>query len=96
MLSDIANQTNEPDSLIKLHKVAEETTSFAHEMIKTDIDKSESGHPWRILNLNHGIIASRTHNTNIIYSVFKQLLLYLPYDVAIFYLNQQTNTTLKK
>ncbi len=88
MLSDIANQTNEPDSLIKLHKVAEETTSFAHEMIKTDIDKSESGHPWRILNLNHGIIASRTHNTDIMNLVFEQLLLRLPDDVAIFYVSQ--------
>lgn len=31
---------------------------------------SKSGRPWRILNLNHGIIVTRTHNVDIINSVF--------------------------
>ena len=84
-LSNIANQTNDPDSLIKLHKIAEKITNSAHEMIKADIDKSESGRPWRILNLNHGIIATRTHNTDIMKSVFEQLLLRLPDDAANFF-----------
>ena len=47
-------------------------------MIKADIGKSESGRPWRILNLNHGIIATGTHNTDIMNSVFEQLLLLYP------------------
>jgi len=42
-------------------------------MIKADIDKSELERAWRILNLNHGIIATRTHNIEIMPSVFGQM-----------------------
>lgn len=31
---------------------------------------SKLGHPWRKSNLNHGIIVTRTHNFDIINSVF--------------------------
>ena len=84
-LSQIANQTNEPDALVKLHKVAEKITNSAQEMIKTDIDRSEPGRAWRILNLNHGIIATRTHNIDIMQTVFEQLLVRLPDDSANFF-----------
>lgn len=84
-LSQTANQTNEPEALIKLHKIAEKITNSTHEMIKADIDKSEPGRPWRILNLNHGIIATRTHNIDIMDSVFEQLLQRLPDDAANFF-----------
>ena len=84
-LSQTANQTNEPEALIKLHKIAEKITNSAHEMIKADLDKSEPGRPWRILNLNHGIIATRTHNIDIMNSVFEQLLQRFPDDAANFF-----------
>ena len=69
----------------KLHKFAEKITNSAHKMIKADIDKSEPGCPWRILNLNHGIIATRTHNIDIMNTVFEQLLQRLPNDAANFF-----------
>ncbi len=77
VLSKTATQTYETNSLVKSHKIVEKTTNSAVEMIKADIDKSESGHIWRILNLNHGIIATRTHNTEGMLSLFlfEQLLL---------------------
>lgn len=84
-LSQLANQANEPKALIKLHKYAEKITNSAHEMIKADFDKSEPGRPWRILNLNHGIIATRTHNIDIMNTVFEQLLQRLPDDAANFF-----------
>jgi len=62
----------------------EKTTNSADEIIKADKDKSESGRARRILNLNHGIITSRTHNTEIILSLFEQLLLRLPGDADNF------------
>jgi hypothetical protein len=76
---------NESDALIKLHKIAEKITNSTDKMIKTDINKSEPGHPWRILNLNHGIIATRTHNIDIMNTVFEQLLQRLPDDAANFF-----------
>lgn len=84
-LSELANHTNDTDVLTKLHKIAEKVTNSAHEITKTDLDKSDPGRPWRILNLNHGIIATRTHNTDIINTVFEQLLQRLPEDAANFF-----------
>lgn len=84
-LSQLANHTSKPTALIKLHKYAEKITNSAHEMIKADIDKSEPGRAWRILNLNHGIIATRTHNVDIMNSVFEQLLQRLPEDAEHFF-----------
>lgn len=62
----------------------EKTTNSVDEIIKADIDKPESGRAWRILNLNHGIITARTHNIEIMPSVFRQLLLRLPGDTEQF------------
>ena len=84
-LSQLANQANETKALIKLHNYAEKITNSAHKVIKADIDKTEPGRPWRILNLNHGIIATRTHNIDIMNTVFEQLLQRLPDDAAIFF-----------
>ena len=49
----------------RLYVTVEKTTNYSHEMIKVDVDMPELGRPWRILNLNRGIIASRTENTDI-------------------------------
>jgi hypothetical protein len=39
------NQISELHNLTKRHKVAEKTTNAAHDMIKSDIDKSDhNGH----------------------------------------------------
>lgn len=84
-LSTLANQISEPSILIKLHKCAEKITNATNEAIKADIDKTEPGRPWRILNLNHGIIATRTHNIDIMNAVFEQLLTRLPEDAANFF-----------
>lgn len=84
-LSQIANQTNNPSALSKLHKYAEKITNSVHDAIKADIDKSEPGRPWRILNLNHGIIATRSLNIDIMNMVFEQLIQRLPDDAAKFF-----------
>lgn len=84
-LSQLANLTNDKSVLIKLHKYAEKITNSAHEIIKADVDKSEAGRAWRILNLNHGIIATRTHDIEIMNSVFEQLLQRLPEDAVNFF-----------
>ena len=47
-----------------------------------DIDKSEAGRPWRIFNLNHAIIVTRTHNIDIMNTVFEQLIACIPEDMV--------------
>jgi hypothetical protein len=53
--------------------------------LQADIDKSKSVRLWRILNLNHGIITTRTHNTDIMNSIFEPLFQRLPEDAVNFF-----------
>lgn len=84
-LSRIANQTQDPDFLAELSGIMDEIANAAAPQIKADEDKSHAGRPWRMLNLNHGIVATRTHDPSIMESVFEQILLRLPEDAPGFF-----------
>lgn len=84
-LSRIANQTQDPDFLAELSGIMDEIANAAAPSIKADEDKSNAGRPWRILNLNHGVVATRTHDPAIMESVFEQILLRLPEDAPGFF-----------
>ena len=53
--------------------------------IKQDLDKSNPGRPWRVLNLNHGIVATRSHDPKRMEAVFEQLIYRLPDDAPGFF-----------
>ncbi|MDR9437280.1 MAG: hypothetical protein RI563_10375 [Thiohalophilus sp.] len=84
-LSRIANQTQDPDFLAELSGIMDEIANAAAPQVKADEDKSHAGRPWRMLNLNHGIVATRTHDPAIMESVFEQILLRLPEDAPTFF-----------
>lgn len=84
-LSRIANQTQDPDFLAELSGIMDEIANAASPEIKADEDKSHAGRPWRMLNLNHGVVATRTYDPAIMESVFEQILLRLPEDAPDFF-----------
>ena len=84
-LSRIANQTQDPDFLAELSGIMDEIANAVAPQVKADEDKSHAGRPWRMLNLNHGIVATRTHDPAIMESVFEQILLRLPEDAPTFF-----------
>ena len=84
-LSRIANQTQDPDFLAELSSIMDEIANAAAPSVKADEDKSHAGRPWRMLNLNHGIVATRSQDTSIMVSVFAQILLRLPEDAPNFF-----------
>jgi hypothetical protein len=53
--------------------------------IKRDLDNTDPMRPWRVLNLNWGIIATRSHNTALMRQVFDQLLKNIPLDAPRFF-----------
>lgn len=53
--------------------------------IKRDLEATNPMRPWRILNLNWGIVATRTHNTDIMPRVFDQLIKNIPVDSQQFF-----------
>ncbi|MDZ7662736.1 hypothetical protein [Thiohalophilus sp.] len=84
-LSRIANQTQDPDFLAELSGIMDEIANAAAPVVKEDRDKSHAGRPWRVLNLNHGVVATRTHDPAIMEPVFEQILLRLPEDAPTFF-----------
>ena len=50
-----------------------------------DLDNSNPGRPWRILNINHSIIATRTNNPQTMEAAFELLIENLPDDAPDFF-----------
>ena len=84
-LSKVANSSTDPAYLGELSQIYREIADAAAPVIKQDIDKSNPGRPWRILNLNYGIVATRSHQPEIMEQAFAQLLIRLPEDAAGFF-----------
>jgi len=84
-LSQVANSSTDPVFLAELSHVYREIADAVAPVIKQDIDKSNPGRPWRILNLNYAIVATRSHQPEIMEPAFAQLLIRLPEDAAGFF-----------
>lgn len=54
-------------------------------VIREDLEKINPGRPWRVLLQNHGIVATRGHNTASMEQAFRTLTRYLPEDAARFF-----------
>ncbi|MEA1890854.1 MAG: hypothetical protein U9N50_13895 [Pseudomonadota bacterium] len=54
--------------------------------IKEDrVDRNNTGRPWRILNLNRGIIATRSHHPEIMPHAYSDLVKNIPDDARQFF-----------
>ena len=53
--------------------------------IKMDMEATNPMRPWRILNLNWGIIATRSHNVEMMEMAFDQLIKNIPADARQFF-----------
>lgn len=84
-LSKLANSTQDTHLLGEISDSVDVIIGAVAPQIKQDLDKSNPGRPWRVLNLNHGIIATRTHDPKRMESVFEQLLYRLPEDAPEFF-----------
>ncbi len=84
-ISNTANHTEDKAHLSELIDTIEVIIQSIGTEIKADLDKSNMGRPWRILNLNQGIIATRSQDPKRMEAVFEQLMYRLPDDVASFF-----------
>ena len=84
-ISHIANNTQDPRHLARLAEMIERIIDSVAPEIKRDLDKSNPQRPWRVLNLNHGIIATRSLDPRRMEAVFSQLLYRLPDDAPGFF-----------
>ncbi len=84
-ISHVANNTQDPRYLSQLAELIEKIIHSISPEIKQDTDKSDPARPWRVLNLNHGIIATRSLDPKRMEAVFEQLLYRLPDDAPGFF-----------
>lgn len=84
-LALLANTTREPQQLEALSAVFGRIIAVVPAVISQDLEKINPGRPWRVLLLNHSIVATRSHNTDLMEAAFALLTSKLPEDAARFF-----------
>ncbi len=84
-LAWLANQLTDPEELAELSDVFGKLIRAVSPTISSDLDSINPGHPWRVLNINRGIVATRTHKPEVMEEVFRVLIRNLPQDAPDFF-----------
>lgn len=80
-----ANTMQEPLQLEQLSHVIKQIIEAVSDAISQDLEKMNPGRPWRVLLLNHGIVATRSLNTDLMEAAFTLLTSRLPEDATRFF-----------
>ena len=84
-LAQAANAIQDKDQLIALAAFMGEIAEACSDTIKHDLEVANMHRPWRILNINRGIVATRTHDPETMHNVFANLINALPMDAPGFF-----------
>ena len=85
-LAAYANEITEPYKLAELSVVIKELVDACDDEIRRDLDQTNMMRPWRILNLNYGIVATRSHQPEIMEQAYETLVRNLPQDAREFFI----------
>ncbi len=80
-----ANTMQDKDSLIELVEFMNRIVRACADEIKYDLETSNLYRPWRLLHINRSIVATRTHDINIMRRVFDEMIFSLPLDATSFF-----------
>ena len=81
----LANELSSAQSLIALSVAMGEVMDAVDDTLRADLDNSNPGRPWRVLNLNRCIVATRTHDPAVMEAAFARLEDNLPQDAPSFF-----------
>jgi len=84
-LAAYANSIQSPEVLEDLSHLMGEIIEAVTPAIKQDLEGVNPTRPWRILNLNRGIVATRSHNPAVMEEAFQTLVRNLPEDAPAFF-----------
>jgi hypothetical protein len=84
-LAQAANNTGEPEDLLSLYDAMTMIMAATSPMIAKDLETINPGRPWRLLNLNRAIVATRTHQAEVMEEAFSTLAEQLPDDAPGFF-----------
>ncbi len=80
-----ANGMKDKKSLLALVELMSMVVDASSDEIKHDLESSNIYRPWRLLHINRGIVATRTHDAATMKKVFDEMIHYLPQDAASFF-----------
>ncbi len=84
-IAQMANLMHEKESLLALSElIADVVDHCATELKQQSADDDES-RPWRLLHVNRGIVATRTHDLDVMKQAFDEFLVYLPQEASGFF-----------
>lgn len=84
-LAHIANEVEDKISLLQLSTFMTQVAHACGSIIQHDLDNTDPSRPWRTLNMNRGIVATRTHDLDVMRSVFSDLIKAIPLDAPMFF-----------
>ena len=78
-IAQLANLMKERAALLALSElIADIVDHCSLELKKDQFGDNEEFHPWRLLHVNRGIVATRTHDLEVMKQAFDEFLIYLP------------------
>ena len=80
-IASYANELTDPEMLGQLCHHIENIMLAIEDEVKLDLEATNPMRPWRILNLNWGIVATRSHDAELIDKVYAQLIKNIPADI---------------
>ncbi len=83
-LASYANEITDPAQLAELSNIIGQIIEACSGKIRGDVEQTNRMRPWRILNLNYAIVATRSYNPALIESAYNMLIKNLPQDARQF------------
>lgn len=84
-LAQTANMVHDKISLESFYEVATFIVYATNDELKSEQEGSDLDNPWKVLIMNYGIIATRTHSPELMESAYNTLIEYFPGDAAGFF-----------
>jgi len=84
-IAQLANLMQEREALLALSGLIAEIVDHCSLELKKDQGDNEELRPWRLLHVNRGIVATRTHDLEVMKQAFDEFLIYLPEEANGFF-----------
>ena len=84
-IAQLANLMQEKQALLALSDLIADIVEHCSLELKKDQDSSEESRPWRLLHINRGIVATRSHDLDMMKQAFDEFLIYLPREATDFF-----------
>ena len=84
-IAQLANLLQERAALLALSELIAEIVEHCSIEYKKEQRDEEAMRPWRLLHFNRGIVATRTHDLEVMRKAFDEFLVYLPQEAPGFF-----------